>query len=889
MSNPVVVASNDLCNGGSAVLLAHGGYGSFLWSTGATTQSITVTTPGTYTVTVTDCFGSHVYSFTAGCCTNYAQEFPYGSTGIIVNSSFNANNNITIANGSSLTLDACNVEIYPGGQIFIEPNATLHITNTSLINGCVEMWKGILLLDPTSTLIIEGGTQIQDAFNAIQAPNGGNIILRDGVYDKNLKALNISNGNYSSAQITGNTFKCTDNLKPPLNARNISQYQIKLENVIGLEIGAPWMPQNDFRDAEFGIFSESSDFNVFNNSFNNMINTTPQNLTGGIGVFANRSQMLNIGTGIGYENSFTNCPLGVWLLQCNDADVVLNNFNNCQQGVFAMFNVYAQNITISDNIMNNMGNGIASFSNFKTPVTIINNRISVISAPGYSPTGIYATDWFFNLGGDPSFIDVQDNVIHSRGWAGVYLYSTGYSRFRNNRVYMDHTGLSSDAYGFKFDETHVNEIECNEVDQVVSDARFKTGFSFFDALKNTISCNYSLDNETGMQFIGRNENALIAGNEMHNATDALLVGDKTTTVATTVTPLTNTNTANEVPNNKWYGNLNDTHTYYQGSAPDLWAKNGQGNPDYPTVNSSTGGAAINPFVSGLNLYQPCATCNIPTMAPPDDSGSLSLMVAEQIAQSQLPIMNMDLVAAWKAKKALYKELSEDAALLNSSTVLQSFYATTATENIGALTAIEEAMEAALDTIIEEDTTAQDSLRMQAININNNIVPDLLPEYNQRVVNSVYLNSFARKRYILTQQELADAMMVANQCVYDGGPAVLSARLMVHTQYPFYLFNDADLCGGANAARIKSKDKDLQQKVTDIKLYPNPAIDRLLIELPVSDNGIVSIFDLYGKLIFKSSFNEQFLKISLQSIPAGFYNLIINGNSSVYQNKFEIVK
>jgi hypothetical protein len=44
----------DFCKGKSIVLDAGSGYASYLWNTGATTQTITVSTPGNYSVTVTN-------------------------------------------------------------------------------------------------------------------------------------------------------------------------------------------------------------------------------------------------------------------------------------------------------------------------------------------------------------------------------------------------------------------------------------------------------------------------------------------------------------------------------------------------------------------------------------------------------------------------------------------------------------------------------------------------------------------------------------------------------------------------------------------------------------------------------------------------------------------
>jgi hypothetical protein len=50
---PVITGAPAFCPGDSTVLDAGSGYDTYLWSTGATTETITVTQPGTYTVSVT--------------------------------------------------------------------------------------------------------------------------------------------------------------------------------------------------------------------------------------------------------------------------------------------------------------------------------------------------------------------------------------------------------------------------------------------------------------------------------------------------------------------------------------------------------------------------------------------------------------------------------------------------------------------------------------------------------------------------------------------------------------------------------------------------------------------------------------------------------------------
>mgnify|MGYP000847460224 FL=1 len=58
-ATPAIIANGPttFCNGGSVVLTATPGYASYLWSNGETTQSITVSVSGSYTVIVTDNIG----------------------------------------------------------------------------------------------------------------------------------------------------------------------------------------------------------------------------------------------------------------------------------------------------------------------------------------------------------------------------------------------------------------------------------------------------------------------------------------------------------------------------------------------------------------------------------------------------------------------------------------------------------------------------------------------------------------------------------------------------------------------------------------------------------------------------------------------------------------
>ncbi len=64
ITNLTITGPTSVCAGGNATLTTGAAYGAYLWSTGATTQSINVSTTGTYYVTVTN----------GGCCTAVAQK-----------------------------------------------------------------------------------------------------------------------------------------------------------------------------------------------------------------------------------------------------------------------------------------------------------------------------------------------------------------------------------------------------------------------------------------------------------------------------------------------------------------------------------------------------------------------------------------------------------------------------------------------------------------------------------------------------------------------------------------------------------------------------------------------------------------------------------------------
>ncbi|MBA6153568.1 T9SS type A sorting domain-containing protein, partial [Gelidibacter maritimus] len=123
-------ADQSICAGSSATLTATGG-ATYLWSTGATTESISVSPSSTTTYSVTAYDESGQYSDT-------------DEVNVTVNSipTVSAGKNITITSGDSTTLTASGAKSYKwstgetGTSINVSPSVTTTYTVKGTINGC---------------------------------------------------------------------------------------------------------------------------------------------------------------------------------------------------------------------------------------------------------------------------------------------------------------------------------------------------------------------------------------------------------------------------------------------------------------------------------------------------------------------------------------------------------------------------------------------------------------------------------------------------------------------------------------------------------------------------------------------------------------------------------
>lgn len=200
---PSITGNTSICQGASTTLAALGGT-SFLWNNGSSSQAISVSNAGVYSVTVTDANG----------CSNST------SATVSVNPlpTVTIAGNTTICAGNSTTLTASGADSYQwstgatGASITITNGGTYTVTGTSA-NGCQNTAAATVTVNPTyngvpvTQAICEGssynffGTMLNEAGTYTQ--NGTTTAGCDSVV-----ILTLTVNQLPTATISGNTTFC---------------------------------------------------------------------------------------------------------------------------------------------------------------------------------------------------------------------------------------------------------------------------------------------------------------------------------------------------------------------------------------------------------------------------------------------------------------------------------------------------------------------------------------------------------------------------------------------------------------------------------------------------------------------------------------------------------
>ncbi len=201
---------SDITACGSTVLSLPGSYSTYLWSTSATTSTLTVTASGTYDVVVTDaagCSGADTINVTIN-------PFPVVSLG---------NDSVSICGGNAILLDAQN----PGSSYLwstSETTQTISITQTGVYSVTVTNGFGcsagdfiVATIYPIPVVFLGNDLSICQGFVSINAGNPGSSYLwNTGATTQSI--LVNSGGSYFVTVTSVNACTSTDTINIVMNA-----------------------------------------------------------------------------------------------------------------------------------------------------------------------------------------------------------------------------------------------------------------------------------------------------------------------------------------------------------------------------------------------------------------------------------------------------------------------------------------------------------------------------------------------------------------------------------------------------------------------------------------------------------------------------------------------
>lgn len=82
--------------------------------------------------------------------------------------------------------------------------------------------------------------------------------------------------------------------------------------------------------------------------------------------------------------------------------------------------------------------------------------------------------------------------------------------------------------------------------------------------------------------------------------------------------------------------------------------------------------------------------------------------------------------------------------------------------------------------------------------------------------------------------------------------------------------------------------DKKQQMSSLKIYPNPASDHIILELPESGsnmNGIITIFGMSGQVLIQQKAKDSMSEINISSLPKGIYFVKLTTEEKINFGKF----
>jgi hypothetical protein len=247
-------------------------------------------------------------------------------------------------------------------------------------------------------------------------------------------------------------------------------------------------------------------------------------------------------------------------------------------------------------------------------------------------------------------------------------------------------------------------------------------------------------------------------------------------------------------------------------------------------------------------------------------------------------------------------LAGNASVRANNPILDSFYLSQFAGILGQLNTIDHQISLLNDSTLRSDPTGWLIAYEQAHAMNNTLNGSEVFEQNAKFINTLYLNTLLRGIDTLNEEQRQEIETLALTCPYVGGNAVYRARVLYGMWQWNMHYDELEICnnqGAYKGGNSKLQDqltmiknyidpKNRKNKIlnTEVKLYPNPVSNKLIVECQNAQEIIIT--DIIGRVLLKKhhELNSYRNEINTSALPQGVYIIRIKVNDeSTYTNKF----
>jgi len=424
-------------------------------------------------------------------------------------------------------------------------------------------------------------------------------------------------------------------------------------------------------------------------------------------------------------------------------------------------------------------------------------------------------------------------------------------------------------------------VKCNNIDKNTTTALtgMKHGISVESTLNGEIQQNHVKFMGAGINVYGCSDLTQFYCNTLESDYYGFLFNQHAS--------ITNQGTKKIRTDNQWTP-MGNYYGYYQAQPVErkLWKLNANfttSNVDWYVYNTSysyhpdnySPNPTQNLIFPHLADNDAITTCN--QNCPPSSIKEMTLEEREEkfgaIVRNELEYPDLNEQFREYNRYILYQTLKENPWIMTmggaDDYMYQDFFNDESNGNIGKFDALE--------TLIAEGNIDQ------ALVKNGQIIDSTLIAYNQRVVNDIYLNTFARDSYELTPAQYQTLYDIAtNYTPWEGGEGVYIARYMlgidIDYSNPNVQFSKGD--GGIAEAEMLS-------------VFPNPASNSITLSFANAIDGgfVVDVYNHTGSKVLTETISQTQAQYQLNTakLKNGIYFISVRNNTETFKSKFTIIK